>query len=218
MVEASGFVVLIVSEEKCIHSVDVLYIECFDVCTLQDTTVCTFSNQDSMESFRAFLLWQKKCRMIHAWLRFLSRLRGKPFGPNELHPGRLTWNLKINGLKTRGSSGSLLANSWSFCHHAKRCHALETFIDSEVKEQKKERTKKNNGQLYLQARVARLPGIKFGFGSGHSEEFGARCFFFSLAFSFFFPFLPCPPLAAPSLLIRCSSAAPLPSAQPFGGS
>ena len=153
---------------------------------------------------------KKKCRMIHAWLRFLSRLRGKPFGPNELHPGRLTWNLKINGLKTRGSSGSLLANSWSFCHHAKRCHALETFIDSEVKEQKKkeERTKKNNGQLYLQARVARLPGIKFDFGSGHSEEFGARCFCFFFLWLFLFSFLSF--LAPPSPLRRCSFAAPPP--------
>ena len=195
------------SEEKCIHSVDVLYIECFDVCTLQDTTVCTFSNQDSMESFRAFLLWQKKCRMIHAWLRFLSRLRGKPFGPNELHPGRLTWNLKINGLKTRGSSGSLLANSWSFCHHAKRCHALETFIDSEVKEQKKKGPRRTMDNCICKRELQDSLASNLILVLVILKNSVLDVFFFFL-WLFLFSFLSF--LAPPSLLRRCSFAAPPP--------
>ena len=48
---------------------------------------------------------------------------------------------------------------------------LTTFINSKVKEDK--RIKKNNWNFYLQARFARLAGIKFDFGSNSSEDFCA---------------------------------------------
>lgn len=45
---------------------------------------------------------------------------------------------------------------------------LTTLINSKAKEDK--RIKKNNWNFYLQARFARLAGIKFDFGSDHSED------------------------------------------------
>ena len=45
---------------------------------------------------------------------------------------------------------------------------LTTLINSKAKEDK--RIKENNWNFYLQARFARLAGIKFDFGSNHSED------------------------------------------------
>ena len=174
--------------------------------------------------FRCQDIYLADCRMETCWTPILcctclawppARLGKDLLGRDQDIRNNIVWvpGWPLDGsrvysmsLKTRGSSGSLLANSWSLCHHAKRCHALETFIDSEVKEQKKKGPRRTMDNCICKRELQDSLASNLILVLVILKNSVLDVFFFFWLFLFSFLSF----LAPPSPLRRCSFAAPPP--------